>query len=67
MSNFGKNLKKYRIESGLTQEELAEKINAHQTYIGKLELGKINPSLLRMFMITRKLNIKLTNIVDFDS
>lgn len=66
LEKFGRNLKHYRLEMGLTQDDLATKINAHQTYIGKLELGTINPSLLRIFQITRALGIKLTNIVDFD-
>lgn len=66
LKKFGKSLKYYRNELGLTQEELADKINVHQTYIGKLELGMINPSLLRIFMITRALKIKLTDIVSFD-
>ena len=66
LKNFGNNLKRYRIANGLTQEELAEKVNVHQTYIGKLELGMINPSLMRMFIITRALKIKLSNLTDFD-
>lgn len=66
LKNFGENLKRYRLEIGLTQEELAEKVNVHQTYIGKLELGMINPSLMRMFIITRALKIKLSNLTDFD-
>ncbi len=43
LKNFGKNLKRYRLEKGWTQEQLAEKVNVHQTYIGKIELGLINP------------------------
>ncbi len=66
LQKFGKNLKRYRLECGLTQEELAERLNMHQTTIGKLELGKINPSLKTIYRITRVLKIKLTNILDFD-
>lgn len=66
LKRFGKNLKRYRIEKGLTQDELAIKINAHQTYIGKLEIGLINPSLIKMFLITRALDIKLSTLFDFD-
>ncbi len=66
LKNFGKNLKRYRLEKGWTQEQLAEKVNVHQTYIGKLELGLINPSLMKIFVITRALKIKLSNIMDFD-
>lgn len=66
LKNFGKNLKRYRLEKGWTQEQLAEKVNVHQTYIGKLELGLINPSLMKIFVITRALKVKLSNIMDFD-
>lgn len=66
LKNFGKNLKRYRLQNNLTQEELADIINVHQTYIGKLELGMINPSLLKIFLITRALNIKLSELFDFD-
>ena len=64
--NLGKNIKKYRIEASLTQEKLAEKVGVHQTYIGKLETGKINASVKQLFIISRALNIKLSNLFDFD-
>lgn len=66
LENLGKNLKKYRLESGLTQEELAEKVGIHPTYVGKLESGKNNPSAKLLFKISRALKIKLYNIFDFD-
>lgn len=66
LKNFGKNLKRYRLELGMTQEVLAEKVKLHQTTIAKLELGQINPSLKTIYIITRALGIKLTNIMDFD-
>ncbi len=64
--NLGKNIKRYRLECGLTQEKLAEKAKVHPTYIGKIELGMINPSVKRLFIISRALNVKLTDIFDFD-
>ena len=66
LENLGKNIKKYRLDRELTQEELANKIGVHQTYIGKLEIGKINPSVKKLFKISRALGIKLSNIFDFD-
>lgn len=66
LENLGKNIKRYRLEKELTQEELANKIGVHQTYIGKLEIGKINPSTKKLFQISRALGIKLSNIFDFD-
>jgi len=66
LENLGRNLKRYRKEMCLTQEKLAEKTNLHQTYIGKLETGKINPSVKQLFVITRALKIKLSDLFDFD-
>ncbi|MBQ9688056.1 helix-turn-helix transcriptional regulator [bacterium] len=64
--NLGRNIKKYRLKKDLTQDQLAEKINVHQTYIGKLETGKINPSVKRLFLITRALEITFVDLFDFD-
>jgi len=33
---FGKNVQKYRISQGLSQEKLAELAGVHRTYIGML-------------------------------
>ncbi len=66
LQNLGKNIKRYRKLCGLTQEELAFKIGCHQTYIGKLELGKVNPSVKLLFCITRATKITLVDLFDFD-
>ena len=63
---LGLNLKKYRLEKGLTQENLAEKVGIHPTYVGKLEGGKNNPSTKMLYKITRALGIKLSDLFDFD-
>jgi transcriptional regulator with XRE-family HTH domain len=42
LKGFGKRLKKYRIEKGLTQLELAEKMNIERSEISKIENGKSN-------------------------
>ncbi len=66
LKRLGKNIKKYRLLVGLTQEQLAEKINVHQTYIGKIEIGICSPSVKLLYSISRKLKVKLSNIFDFD-
>lgn len=64
--NFGKQVKNLRLEAGLTQEEMAEKLNIHRTYISFIERGERNPSLLMIFKISRVLKIKLTDLFGFD-
>lgn len=66
LENLGKNLKEYRLDCGMTQEILAEKVGIHPTYVGKLESGKNNPSVKLLFKVSRALGVKLSDIFDFD-
>ena len=38
---FVKRLKQARIEAGLTQVEVAEKLNCSQSWVSKIELGEL--------------------------
>lgn len=66
LENFGKTLKLKRKLSGLSQEELAEKLGIHRTYMSFIERGMRNPSLLMIFKISRALKIKLPELFEFD-
>ena len=66
LENLGRELKNFRKEIGYTQEELAEKVGVHATYIGKIEGGKSNPSTVMLFKLSRALKIKLSNLFEFD-
>lgn len=44
-SIFAANLRKYRKQSKLSQEELGHKINADQAYVSRLEKAALNPTL----------------------
>jgi len=67
LENLGKQIKKIRKAKGLTQEKLAEKVDIHPTYVGKIEAGKSNLSTLMLFRISRALGVKLSDIFAFDS
>ena len=64
--NFGKQVKKLRLEKEMSQEELAEKLNIHRTYMSFIERGQRSPSLLLIFKISRALGIKLPELFSFD-
>lgn len=66
LENFGKTLKLKRKLSGLSQEELAEKLGIHRTYMSFIERGMRNPSLLMIFKISRALKINLPELFEFD-
>jgi transcriptional regulator, XRE family len=50
---------KIRIEQGLTQKELAEKIGTRQSNISRLESGEYNPSLEFLKKVAKGLNKEL--------
>ncbi|PYI52444.1 helix-turn-helix domain-containing protein [Paenibacillus flagellatus] len=60
---FGEILKQYRIERGLSQEELALSINLDRTYISMLERGKRQPTISSLFAIAEGLNIKPSDLI----
>ena len=55
---FGKRLRKMRQEKGWTQEDLAEKSGMHFTYVGQIERGIRNPSLVNLYKLARALGVK---------
>ncbi len=48
----------YRLDNGITQKDLAEKLNITQAMVSKLESGEYNPSVEFLFKISKKLDWK---------
>ncbi len=63
---FGQRVKELRLAKGFSQEEFAEKINVHRTYMGFIERGERNPTLLNIYKISRALDVKLPVLFSFD-
>ncbi len=57
LETIGKNIKKYRIEKKLRQEDLAEKTDLSANYIGMVERGEKIPSLETFISILNALEI----------
>jgi transcriptional regulator with XRE-family HTH domain len=60
---FGKNVRRVRQQRGLTQEALAFEAEIDLTYVGGIERGKRNPSLLVMARIARALSVPLSRLI----
>ena len=56
-------LKEVRISAQLTQQQLARKINRHQSYISKYESGERRLDLIELKEIVENCNISLNRFV----
>ncbi len=60
---IAKKIKEYRKKSGLTQAELAEKIDIGTKQISRIEVAEFYPSLSTFFKIVDVLNIDINDFV----
>lgn len=60
---LGKNVRRLRQQKKLTQEQLAFEAKIDLTYIGGIERGKRNPSLLVMARIAKALGVHVTKLL----
>lgn len=54
----GRTIRVYREQRALSQEKLAELCGLHRTYIGSVERGERNVSLLNIVVIAHTLELK---------
>ena len=60
---FGNRVRKLRIAQGLSQETLAQKAGLHRTYIGGIERGERNISLINIQKISIALHVTIEDIM----
>lgn len=60
---FGRNVRKIRQQRRMTQEKLAFEAEIDLTYVGGIERGKRNPSLLVMARIAAALSVPLAKLI----
>ncbi|HWZ99603.1 MAG TPA: helix-turn-helix transcriptional regulator [Candidatus Dormibacteraeota bacterium] len=64
LSAFGTRLRELREQRNLSQEKLAEMADLHRNYVGNLERGKSNVSLLTIVKLARSLNVKPIKLLE---
>lgn len=62
----GENVRKLRLAKGITQERLAFAAELDLTYIGGIERGRRNPSLLVMARIADALDASLADLIKIE-
>ena len=63
LRNLGERIRKQRLARGWTQERLAEKCEIHRTFIGSVERGERNVSILNLRVIAQVLRVALGDLV----
>ena len=64
---FGKHILELRTAKGYSQEKLAELADMHWTYLGGIERGERNPTLINIEKLARALEISLHDLFIFDA
>lgn len=61
---FGKNVRAQRERRGYSQEELGERAQLHRTYIGMIERGEKNITLLNIEKVAKALGVSVGDLVE---
>jgi transcriptional regulator with XRE-family HTH domain len=61
---FGKRLRELRLALGLSQEKLAEITELHRNYVGGVERGERNVSLINIVKLARGLDTKPADLLE---
>lgn len=60
---FGQNVRKLRVEQGLSQEQLADHAGLHRTYIGMIERAEKNITLCNIEKIAKALGVFARDLI----
>ena len=70
-SVLAENIRSFRKEHDLSQEELADRCELHRTYIGSVERGERNVSLSTLEVLSKALNVSVAELLtlrpDYDA
>lgn len=65
LESFGTRVRELRKEKGYSQEYLAELVNLHRTYIGQIERGEKNLSLLNIEKLAKAFSMSISELLNF--
>jgi len=64
--SFGQHLKKLRESKNISQAQLGLLVDSYQSSIQRIEYGQSNPELCMLVAISNALDIKLSELMDFN-
>lgn len=63
LRELGDRIRNIRQAQGLTQADLGKRCGLHRTFVGSVERGERNLSILNLRLIARKLQVKIEELV----
>ena len=66
LKKVGLNIRYNRSRANISQEALALDIGVERSYITSIEMGDKSPSLYCLYMIAKRLNTSMTDLVDIN-
>lgn len=64
LKNLGRQLRTLREQTGKSQDTLANDSGLHRTYIGAVERGERNPTVVTLSRYAAGLGLKVSDLVD---
>ena len=64
IARFGNRVRSERMRRGYSQELLGERAGVHRTYIGMIERGEKNITLLNIEKIANALGVRIRDLVE---
>lgn len=59
-ASLGAAIRHYRLEAGMSQAELAERVGLNRTYLSNLEQGKETEQVKRILRLLKQLGVRMT-------
>lgn len=61
---FGKNLKRYRLKAGVSQDALAAKMGVDRAHVSAMERGQQNVTIVTLWHVALALDVKPAVLLD---
>jgi len=65
LKRFGEKIRKVRREKDISQEKLAYEAGIERSYMGAIERGERNPTLLKVYRIVTTLKVNSSDLLPF--
>jgi transcriptional regulator with XRE-family HTH domain len=64
LTRFGERVRNERLRHNLSQEELGARAGVHRTYVGMIERGEKNITILSIEKLARALGLRVRDLVE---